>query len=155
MKNKKTITDSQFYMWRTLFAIAHVDNTVSDEEVRFMAEALEDVPFSEEQRAVLTDDIRHPKKIAEMFAGVTDMLDQARFFKFAHGLVWADGNFGKDEQKIMLELGKAHVKVVDMDKLVGKIDLEFEDGFQPPAHKTKIKTTKDIVFHFRDAFFKN
>ena len=35
----KDITDSQFYMWRTLFAIVHVDDMVTEEEVHFMAEA--------------------------------------------------------------------------------------------------------------------
>ena len=45
----KTITESQFYMWRTLFAISHADNVVSDEEIRFMTEALEDLPFNAER----------------------------------------------------------------------------------------------------------
>ena len=49
----KDITDSQFYMWRTLFAIVHVDDMVTEEEVHFMAEALEDIPFTPDQIAML------------------------------------------------------------------------------------------------------
>ena len=43
------VSESRFYMWRTLFAVAHADNVVADEEVEFMAHILEDVEFSDHQ----------------------------------------------------------------------------------------------------------
>jgi hypothetical protein len=155
LKKSTSITESQFYMWRTLFAISHADQSVSAEEVRFMAEAMEDMPFSPEQKAILSEDINHPKKIGDMFKGITDELDQARFFQFARDMVWADGSFGLDEQKIMLELSKVHVRNVEIQNLVGKIDLQFESEDDTPTVKTPgRKTTKDIAFRFRDLFFK-
>lgn len=75
----KTVTESQFYMWRTLFAVSHADNIVTEEEMRFMIEALEDLPFSSEQREILSDDIVNPKDIVEMFGKISNNRDQAAF----------------------------------------------------------------------------
>ena len=151
------VTDSQFYMWRTLFAVAHADDVVTDEEVRFMAEALEDVPFSDDQRAVLNEDAKHAQDIEKMFKGVSDVKDQAAFFKFARELVHIDGDYGAEEQAVMLKLQELHMQCADIDDLVGSVSLElegehdsapmFKDGQQP-------KSFKDKVFSYRDAFLK-
>ena len=103
----KDITDSQFYMWRTLFAIVHVDDMVTEEEVHFMAEALEDIPFTPDQIAMLEEDMRTPQDVTEMFKGVTDAHDQNQFFQTARALVHIDGDYGAEEQEIMLKLQKA------------------------------------------------
>lgn len=153
---KESLTESQFYMWRTLFALAHADQVVTKEEVRFMAEALEDVPFSEEQKAILKKDIKSPQDIIAMFSGVTDAQDQARFFKFAHDLVWADGDFGKAEQEILLKLQKAHIRAVSVDDLIGKVKgIEFETPESAGLAARQPRTTKKIIFSFRDMFLKS
>jgi uncharacterized membrane protein YebE (DUF533 family) len=123
-----SVTDSEFYMWRTLVATAHADNKLTGEEIRFLAEVLEDVPFSKEQNAALVADIKNPKDVAEMFKRISDAKDQARFFRIARELVWADGDFGKAEQDILLKLKKAHIENVDVDALVGKTDLELDES---------------------------
>lgn len=122
------INDSQFHMWRALFAVAHADDIVSAEEVHFMAAALEDVPFSEGQRAILNEDIKYPQDIETMFKAVEDQYDQAMFFKLAHELVHIDGDYGAEEQEIMLKLKALHVKTANVDDLVGRIQLELDDG---------------------------
>ncbi len=155
------LTNSQFYMWRTLFALVHVDHVVSDEEVRFMAEALEDIPFSEAQRRVMIEDIHAAQDVVEMFTHVSDTADQAKFFKFAHNLVHADGDYGPDEQRIMLRLQKVHVQTTNVDSLIGKVDLEFEDGSEDKTRdKSKLKTpfnfdAKEVAFSFREEFLKD
>lgn len=45
-------------------------------------------------------------------------------------LVWCDGDFDAQEQKIFLELEKAHVETVDMDSLIGKVNMEFQDNYK-------------------------
>lgn len=149
------VTDSQFYMWRTLFAIAHADGVVTDEEVRFMAEALEDIPFSDEQMKTLNDDVRNAQGIEAMFAGIKDVKDQAVFFKLAHELVHIDGEYGLAEQSAILKLKEMHLQTANLDDLVGSVELELEsDHDQEPVFKntTQKKTFKDVVHSFRDAF---
>lgn len=151
----KGLTNSQFYMWRTLFALVHVDNVVTNEEVRFMAEVLEDIPVSGEQRVVLNDDSIHPKNIEEMFAGMTDMNDQAAFFKFARTLVHIDGEYGLEEQEIMLKLKKLHIKMVNVVDLIGNMDMKLEEDERGFSKAGPPPTLKEKLFSFRDLFLKD
>lgn len=152
------VSESQFYMWRTVFALAHADNVVTQEEVRFMAEALAEVPFSEEQRGTLNKDAAEPQNIEAMFTGITDVKDQAAFFTFARELVHVDGDYGPEEQAIMLKLKELHVKTTNIDELIGMTSLELEDEAETGGEYFKDGTErtsfKDKVHSFRDAFLK-
>lgn len=140
------VTESEFYMWRTLFAIAHADNVLSNEEIRFMAEVLEDVPFSDEQRDTLNDDIYVVKNPSAMFEHITDPKDQARFFKHARELVWIDGDFADEEKEVMLKLTKTHLQTVDFDQLIGTIDMELENDHTNGALNKEADTFKNKLF---------
>lgn len=152
----KGVSDSQFYMWRTLFAIVHVDNVVATQEVRFMAEAFEDIPFSEEQRAILNDDIKNPQNIEEMFKGITNVHDQATFFKYARELVHIDGDYGAQEQEIMARLQKLHIQGANLDDLVGNVTLELEEedrlNIMPSMKKRSLGEVLSLLAEF---FVKN
>ena len=150
------VNDSEFYMWRALFAMAHADNIVTDEEVRFLAEVLEDVPFTDEQRRKLTDDIATPQDVVEMFEKISEPKDQARFFKFAHDLVWVDGEYGADEQRMMLKLKEAHIRSTNVDDLIGNIEIQFDDEVARGAKAPKReRNAKEVVFSFREQFFRD
>ncbi len=114
-------------MWRTLFAVAHEDNIVTDEELEFMAHVLEDINFTQEQTDTLKDDIMNPKDVEQMFHGVTDQNDRIEFFDFARDLVWVDGDFGSEEQSVMIKLHKEHIKRANVDEMIGKVSLELEE----------------------------
>lgn len=159
---KRNLTESQFYMWRTLFALAHADGIVTGEEVRFMAEALEDLPFSDEQRGVLNDDIRYAQRPEDMFSGITDVRDQAAFFKYARRLVHIDGDYGTAEQAVMLRLKEMHIKSADVDDLIGKVRMELEEENGPEfvdgavgADAADRRGLRQVVYSFRDAFLKD
>lgn len=152
----KTVSESQFYMWRTLFALAHVDRYVSNDELRFMVEALEDVPFLEDQITILKQDIKEPQDVFEMYQNIKDDTDRIEFFRFAHDMVWADGDFGPEEQKIMLKLQEEQVRRTDVSDLVGKVKLTLEGelDFDAPRSPRK-KDTKKIIHSFRERFLRD
>jgi uncharacterized membrane protein YebE (DUF533 family) len=127
-------------MWRTLFALTHVDGDVSDEEVRFVAEVLEDVPFNNEQRAILNRDIHEKQDPAALFEKVIDAKDKADFFTLAREIVQADGDYGRAEQDIILALQKRQIAEVDLDSLVGSVELSFESDDLNVEH---IKNSKE------------
>lgn len=160
---KGNVNESQFYMWRTLFAMAHADDIVTEEEIRYMMEALEDIPFSAEQQDILKDDIGVKQDIEAMFNKITDAKDQAMFFNFARDLVWVDGDYGVEEQEVMLKLKRLHIENVDVDSLIGNIGLQLEsdeddgdftDSDAGSSMRNK-KSKKNIVFSFRDRFLKD
>ena len=58
---------------------------------------------------------------------MTDQHDRKEFFSFARDLVWVDGDFGAQEQSVMIKLLQNHFKDIDFDELVGSVALEFEE----------------------------
>ena len=121
------ITDSQFYMWRTVFALSHADDVVTDEELRFMVETIESFPFSEAQKETLHNDAKDPQSPDDMFALITDPVDQVEFFKLASHISNIDGDFADEEQEVIARLKKKHLERVDITKMVDRIELSFED----------------------------
>lgn len=147
------VSESQFYMWRTLFAITHADNILDDGEIEFMAKVLEDIDFSEQQTAILKDDIQTPKDIEEMFKGITELEDRFQFFSFARELVWADGDFGQEEQSAMIKLKRAHFLETDVDELVGKVKLQLEEETEEYERPEGLSMTKSRKNNMREAVF--
>lgn len=131
------VSESHFYMWRAVFALAHVDNKVDEQEVRFMAEAMEDVGFSDAQRIILNSDMHEARDVEEMFSRVSDKKDQSKFFNLARELAWVDGDFGKREQEIMLRLQEVHVKSANIEEMIGDVEMEFEGDELLKAKQSK------------------
>ena len=151
------VNESAFYMWRTLFALAHADDVVTDEELRFMAEALEDIPFSDAQREILNKDVSEPQDIEAMFEQISNQADQAAFFKLAKALVHIDGDYGVEEQVVMLRLKEKHLQNVNVDALIGSIGLELESEGESDAFADSVQkgNFKDALYSFRSSFLKN
>ena len=122
-----SITESRFYMWRALFAIAHADEVVSNEERSFMNKTLHDYPFSAAQTQILEQDMLVKQDVSALFGKITDPQDRSQFFDYARTLVWCDGDYGEKEQKILLQLKRAHVQSVDFDSLDDTKSLELDD----------------------------
>ncbi len=127
MTTQNNIADSTFNMWRALFALAHADDIVTDEELRFMYEALARENFSEDQREVLEQDIKTPTDIVTLFERITDQEDRSRFFFHARKLCWCDGDFGRQEQEIILKLKKMHISDINIQDMLNTSALELED----------------------------
>ncbi len=128
-KENPGVSESRFAMWRTIFALAHADHVVTEEEKDFMAQTLGRVAFSEAQKEILRGDIKHPQNIPEMFASISDPEDVSQFFYFARMILWADNDFDEAEQNILVELGRLRFKNADIDAMVeeDELGLELED----------------------------
>ena len=118
---------SEFNMIRALFALAHADGHVSPDEKRFLSNLLATTPLNDEQRAVLKDDLKTRKDIETLFDGIKMQEHRSRFFYLARLLCWSDGDYDKQEQTLMMRLKDLHVKTVNLESMVGKVTLEFED----------------------------
>ena len=90
-----------------------------------MVDVLDDIPFTQQRRDVLKDDIAIPQDPAGMFQNITEARDQAAFFQFAHALVWIDGDYGTEEQDVLLHLKELHIQSKTLDEL-----LEADTGLE-------------------------
>ena len=152
---EKSVSDSRFFMWRTLFAVAHADNIVTSEEIEFMAHVLEDINFSDYQTRILKNDIMNAQDPIVMFKGIDDQDDRIKFFEFARDLVWVDGDFGSEEQSVMIKLGGIHSKETDINDLVGRTGLELEED-EPIRVQVEEESRGlvTVIDNFRNRFMK-
>lgn len=121
------ISDSRFYMWRSLFAISHADAVVTPEERSFMNRILNEQPFNDAQRTILKQDIEHKEDVRILFSRVTEQQDRSEFFDYARTLVWSDGDFGAAEQKLLVDLKRMHVQSVNFESFEKTTGLSLSD----------------------------
>ena len=150
------LTESKFHIWRTLFAVAHADNIVTDEEVKFMVHVVDEVEFSDEQSEILKDDLHNAKNAEAMFMNITDQEDREQFFDLAHELVWVDGEFDEQEQTVMVKLHKMHIKSTNVDTLIGNVKLELEEDHSAGSAGLTKENKKggflDLIGMFKNRF---
>lgn len=149
-KDGKGVSDSRFYMWRAVFGMAHADEIVTEEEKKYLRNILGAEPFNQEQRLILEKDIDVPQDIAAMFVKIDDQNDRSQFFYHARMLVWSDGDFGEQEQKIIMRLKGTHVRTVDFDQIIKDLDLSLDDD-------QKVRIAKDrhhVLDAYQEGFFR-
>ena len=134
------VNESRFYMWRAVFAIAHADKVVTPEERKYLNGVLAREHFSDEQKRILEQDMENAQDIAEMFVKIEEQNDRSQFFYHARMVVWSDGDFGEQEQKIMTRLKQTHISTLDFDKVMSDLDLSLDED-----QKAKISTDRAIV----------
>ncbi len=113
----KEVSESRFYMWRAIFAMAHADGVVTEEESDFLNEYLSNVSFSDQQKSILKEDLKNPQDVGNMFSKIGDQSDRAQFFYFARMLAWCDGDFDEQEKVILDKLKSSHIAAIDIDKV--------------------------------------
>lgn len=116
-----SVSDSRFFMWRAVVAMAHADKNVKPHEINFIHENTKDLPLSEDQRRILAEDMKTPVSMGAMFKEITSRKDREDFFYLAKSIAWADGDFDEQERAILQQvLALAKVKkVVSTPGLIG------------------------------------
>ena len=127
------LTDSQFHIWRTLVALAHVDGQFSPDEWKFLMPQILDLDLTAEQKEVLYDDMYFRRDVRTMFVKITEQADRAAFFRLANKLVYIDGDFDETERRILEELQKAGEgnadtqTAIDFARLCEEVKLAFAE----------------------------
>ena len=103
---RPVISDSRFYMWRAVFAMAYADDVLVYKEKQMLREILTKRPFTHEQREILKGDLASPKNIEDMFDKITVEKDRIDFFGLARALAWCDGDYDDQERAILDKLQK-------------------------------------------------
>ena len=97
----QTVTDSEFAMWRAVFAFSLVDNMLTLEEQRLLQSYLNSVPFSPVQLDIIKADFKHPQNVETLFQKITEPRHRERFCVLARALVWCEGNMIRQEEEIL------------------------------------------------------
>lgn len=101
MPDKSGIRESEFAMWRAVFAFTYVDNVLSLEEQELLQTYLKKVPFSADQLRILKKDLMEPKDVVGLYKKITRKEDKERFCVLARAIAWCEGNMLKQEMAIL------------------------------------------------------
>lgn len=105
MASSEMVNDSEFYMWRAVFAFSLADNLLSLEEQDILNSHLKTVPFSQSQLATLKDDLRNPRNVEELYKRITHAEDKKRFCVLSRALAWCEGDMDLQEERILKRVG--------------------------------------------------
>jgi len=93
---------SEYYKWRCLIALAHVDGRLMRDEQEFLkAHIQENAPEALQPRLMdeMTEDMFGPKKDVDIyFHQISRPQDRVDLLKMAYDLFWADGNLDQTEK---------------------------------------------------------
>lgn len=95
------VPDSEFSMWRSVFAFAFVDQILSIEEQELLRSYLSQANFSDRQINILREDLRDPPDLNQMYQRITETKDKKRFCVLARALAWCEGNIDHQEKEIL------------------------------------------------------
>ncbi len=120
------ITESRFYMCRTLLALIHSDFKVTDDELEFIENLFTCLDLSENQKEILSREIGSPQNAQEMFRGITDPKDQETFFNLAYDLMIVDGDYNSREYEVIKLLQAEYDSSRGMQSGASEVDLVLE-----------------------------
>ena len=95
------IHESEFAMWRAVFAFTYVDNVLSLQEQDLLHTFLKKVSFSKDQLDTLKKDMAEPKDVVSLYKKITQAEDKERFCVLARAIVWCEGDMHEQERAIL------------------------------------------------------
>lgn len=149
------ITESRFHMWRTVFAVAHADRDVTPAERQYMTEVIESLELAPQQEEILRKDIFIPGDPFVLFKKISDLQDRNDFFKFSKQMIWSDDDYSAVEKRIIVRLKEMADQSLDLEDMVGSIELELEEEkkitvYKPPEREKGwrgfLKELKETLF---------
>jgi uncharacterized membrane protein YebE (DUF533 family) len=144
----KEIDDSKMNMWRAIVALVHADGLQHPEEDAFIQEKIAVLPFTEEQKQVLNEEMKNPSDVNDLFQQITHSGDRSQFIYFARLLFWSDGDFDAQEEHILKFLREQTLSKVDLEKVMHSVDQIAEDFAQQHRDRGFRQKLADFVGRF-------
>ena len=136
-----SLSESCFYKWRCLIALARVDARIDPSERQFFSNELnqlENEDISREQMMVLADDLKNPKQPEVFFFRVEDPIEKVDLLRMAYFLFVADDNFEIREQKVYEHLKKEIARSLDISEVM-------LDNVAKMPHKSSKSSIKSLI----------
>lgn len=124
MADNATISESRFNMWRALVALIHTDHKVMDEECDFFLRRFDAIPFTEEQKELLRQDMYDEQDVSKIYERISDKEDRATLIYFARLLFWCDGEFHAQEDAILQHLHQQTISKLDLEAIMTDVNAE-------------------------------
>lgn len=143
------MTDSKFNMWRSCVAAVHLDNVVTPEERQWVEEKLKSLPFTNDQRQILKDDLEKGSNFEESFKKITDKKDLAFLLNTLRVISYLDHDFSVAEKKSFNNLEAIVLKGVNLERITAEVEAIREHSFsKEEVYKDYNSASKfEHIFH--------
>ena len=117
------VSNSTFYMWRVIIAIAHADGIVQAEERAYIERIIANMDrafgLSDEQKNTFQSDLDNPnmQNIGELMSHINEPSVRGQVIYFAGLLVRADGSLDPREDEILKKLRTDQMSSIDMESV--------------------------------------
>ncbi|MBI1216122.1 MAG: hypothetical protein GC185_09930 [Alphaproteobacteria bacterium] len=125
------VSNSTFYMWRCIIAIAHADGTVQPEEYKYIERIIANMDrvygLSDEQKQTFEEDFKTPQNISDLLPQINDPQVRAQLIYFGGLLAHADGVVTPEEDAILKKLHADQMAGLDMDQIRKQVSEHVAD----------------------------
>lgn len=120
-KSGEPVSHSMFYMWRCVIVVAHADGLVQEAELSYLRRIFGNMDrafgLSDEQKRLLEDDIKNPKRMGELLPQINDPYYRSQLIYFVGILAHVDGQLTPDEAAILKKLRADQMASLDMEQI--------------------------------------
>lgn len=97
----RKLNNSEFQMWRALFAFAFTDGILSVDEKNVLSDHLKDVELTEDQKKTLVKDMQNNEPVEGLYRKITNDDYKQLFCDVARTLAWCEGEIDRQEEEIL------------------------------------------------------
>lgn len=141
LSSKKELSESLFYMWRCVIAIAWADGTVQEQERAYLVNVIANLDrvygLTDDQKKIFDEDLKTAQKLSDLLPHVRQLEDRASVIYFGDVLAWADGDFTVDEEDVLKKLHDDQMSKIDVDKLRAEIGTDLSKRRDQRAQEMK------------------
>ena len=110
------MNESRFNMWRAIVALAHADHKITSEEKDFILDKMKGGPMNAAQADIIRQDLTQSRQVGDFMPLITAPEDRSTVVYYARMLVWSDGEYDQQEEKLVELLRRNALDQVDLDK---------------------------------------
>lgn len=108
---------SQFYMIRAVIAMAHADGVVCGDERAHVEGLIKRMPFNEEQKATLRDDLDEKQNVSHLLANINEPKYRGQVVYFTRLLAHKDGELHPNEEALLERMKLTVTEGLDIDAI--------------------------------------
>lgn len=121
------INSSKFSMWRACISVVHLDGRLTTDEDQWVKQKIESLPLSQEQKAILQQDLSNGIDFDSVIADISEPKDKAFLLHLLRVIAHLDGDFSSDEKQAYAKLEKIVLSRLDLAKFEKQAQ-EIEDA---------------------------
>lgn len=135
--------ESKFNMWRACVGVIWIDGEVSSEEKEWILDKINSLPFTEDQKKTLLEDVSNNVDFMSIIPKITDKKDRAFLAHQIRVIGHLDNDFSGEEKIILESWNKKVLDGVNLDELnslIEKMELDsyHEDNVFENVNKASI-----------------